>query len=1278
MGKKLSEIQKEVDESAIDFLEYIKNNVSIDVYAFLLRISQKTNIYIFSGIIRNFFLSINEIRDLDIVLEKNINIEDFIEKDWTIRQNSFGGYKIDTGNINIDLWTLQRTWAIQYQKRLDFGVDELSRFIPSTAFFNFSAVQFSFNEKKFYYKPDFIKFLKNKEINYVYTPNANHSLSVINTLYYSDKYGLKISDKLKRLIIQLYKKNLNFSDVQFKHFGNTIYSEEEIEKKITSFTFEKRQVGDYLMGDLEEVYSRLGLTRDNGLYIREEGIWKKETVFPNRVKRLIEKELKPDAFFCFDNKPLILFYERPNNKYELHKALWNFNECPIAIIIENSIVEIFNGFNFDFNSKLLKRIGKEEKLTDFNYFELVTGKTWEQYEKNLNYKNRVDYHLLQNIKSARKQLVQNGLPAKIGNAIIGKSIFVRYLIDRKVKIRFDNELRSWTNNEFCDLLYNPNEIKRFFDYLDDEEKGFKGDLFPITSEEYQKITPNDYDVIRRLLQSENIETNQPSLFDFYDFSIIPIEFISNVYELFIGEDNQKKEGAYYTPLFLVDYILKETVENYLNTIENRKFRLNQVLSDNDYSFCKVLDPACGSGIFLVETLRKIIEKYILLSGVDTKSERFKTDIKNIAKKNIFGVDKDLSAVQVAVFSIYLTLLDYLEPPDIETFKFPELLNTNFFKADFFDENASFNNKLKDVDFKFILGNPPWKGNGMDSLGNNYLKNRKRNEKKLKRKYEIAINNNEIAEGFVLRVSDFCDKNTQVSLIVRSSSLYNLGYNDNFSPFRQYWLEEYYVDKIFELAPVRHEVFEKSNQPAIAPAVVLFYRYANGDNTDNNIVQHIALKQSRFFTLFKIFTINKSDYKLIQQKKFKTFDWIWKVLVYGSYLDFNFIKRLKEEFPSIKKIISDKEKFVVSTGFHSRTKTLENPKDTSAIKNIPFIKTRAIDSFFINYDSLDVLEENKIDIIKDPRIYKAPMLLARKGLEMKTLSVKCSISKSDILFKDGITSIKAIQSGNIESLTNIAALFSSNLCSYYAINTFGSIGIEREQTQNYNKFSLPYLDLNVKEKVVSIENDFEKIHAEKKKLPNDNFIIRELQNSIDLKIDEIDKIIFEKIKLDDLETSLIDYATEINRKLIVGDLNDKSSLFSPLKLNDPFLENYASLFVNRFRTTLSNSQKKFIVEIWHNKQIVGMLFKLVPITEYTNDIVWIDKESEDIEIISFLTKISSQKITDNLFVQKDVRGFEKDYFYIFKPNEKKLWHKAIGYLDLNEFAEAILNEGRKRS
>jgi hypothetical protein len=88
----------------------------------------------------------------------------------------------------------------------------------------------------------------------------------------------------------------------------------------------------------------------------------------------------------------------------------------------------------------------------------------------------------------------------------------------------------------------------------------------------------------------------------------------------------------------------------------------------------------------------------------------------------------------------------------------------------------------------------------------------------------------------------------------------------------------------------------------------------------------------------------------------------------------------------------------------------------------------------------------------------------------------------------------------------------------------------------------------------------------------------------------------------------------------------------------------------------------------------MFFKVVNENEFTQNIKTEHKQKKS-AIIKFIARLGAEKITEQLFVQKDVRGFEKDYFYIFKPNEKRLWHKAIGYLDVNEFADAILKAGR---
>ena len=574
-----------------------------------------------------------------------------------------------------------------------------------------------------------------------------------------------------------------------------------------------------------------------------------------------------------------------------------------------------------------------------------------------------------------------------------------------------------------------------------------------------------------------------------------------------------------------------------------------------------------------------------------------------------------------------------------------------------------------------MGNPPWKGGGIGASGGKYLSNRKKREKHLSKKFNVAINNNEIAEGFVLRVSDFCKAETQVSLIVRSSCLYNLGYNKEYSsPFRQYWLEEFLVDKIFELAPVRHEVFEKSNDPAIAPAAILFYRYANGANTDNNIVKHITLKRSRFFSLFKIFTINRPDYKTVQQKKFKESDWLWKVLVYGSYLDFNFIKRLKDEYKSIYDVISDESKFVEGTGIQYSSKPTY---DSTHLIGLPFVDSYGVTSFFIDPLKISSFEKSKVHRLRDERLFVAPMLLIREGVDLQLLTAKCAISIQNLLFKDSISSIKILDDNDIDVLYNIAAILSTSLFTYYSINTFVSIGIERERAKNYNKFTLPYLDLKIKDYIERIEQAQRELHSEiTKPTIQDNIKISTLINRIKAELESVNNVIFQKLDLDETEYALIDYALEINRTLIVGNEREKEKLFSAIAFKNTILDSYASLFIERFKSKLDNRDKKFVVEIWHTKQIIGIFFKMIPSKEYKQTITWVKKQ-DDATILTFLSKVSSEKVTDRLFVQKDIRGFDNDGedFFIIKPNEKRLWHKAIGYLDVNEFADAIIKAGR---
>lgn len=230
MDKRLIDIRRKVEAASGDFFDHLNRIFDDQIKIPLNEIQYYTKVYLFSGLIRNYFLGIEDYRDIDIVLEKELDIDCFFG-DREIKRNSFGGYKISFESAAVDLWFMKNTWAFQNSRNtLNFQIEEN---IPNTAFFNFSAIVYCINWKKFHYTEHFLRFLKYRELDYVEAANANYGLCVVNTFYYSDKYKLKITKRLFELVRKFHiKNNFDYDNIQLKHFGEVIYSVEEIKQRL--------------------------------------------------------------------------------------------------------------------------------------------------------------------------------------------------------------------------------------------------------------------------------------------------------------------------------------------------------------------------------------------------------------------------------------------------------------------------------------------------------------------------------------------------------------------------------------------------------------------------------------------------------------------------------------------------------------------------------------------------------------------------------------------------------------------------------------------------------------------------------------------------------------------------------------------------------------------------------------------------------------------------------------------------------------------------------------
>ncbi len=178
----------------------------------------------------------------------------------------------------------------------------------------------------------------------------------------------------------------------------------------------------------------------------------------------------------------------------------------------------------------------------------------------------------------------------------------------------------------------------------------------------------------------------------YDFSHIPIETLSVIYEQFLHAEGKGKDaGAYYTPVPIVNFMLQELEE---------RMPLRPGM--------KVLDGSCGSGAFLVQCYRRLIERRVRETGEELKP----SELRQLLTENIFGVDRFRYGwtSRVAELSLVLTLLDYIDPPDLRrnpSFKIPRLHNNNIFRSDFFSPKSPIRAGNETDRFDWVVGNPPW-------------------------------------------------------------------------------------------------------------------------------------------------------------------------------------------------------------------------------------------------------------------------------------------------------------------------------------------------------------------------------------------------------------------------------------------------------------------------------------------------------------------------------------------------------------------------------------------
>jgi type I restriction-modification system DNA methylase subunit len=219
--------------------------------------------------------------------------------------------------------------------------------------------------------------------------------------------------------------------------------------------------------------------------------------------------------------------------------------------------------------------------------------------------------------------------------ILDRLIFIRTAEDRKIEPNIlIGILRGGKSNQYKQL------IKVFRDFDD----GFNSKLFaPHYCEEWKASDKAISEVIKGLYETKDGYR--------YDFSVISADVLGGIYEQYLSfvqvrkgadktKSKRKSQGIYYTPKYIVEFIVKETLGEVLKKTKPKEL-----------AKIKVLDPACGSGSFLNAAYDKILETLTKQNPQTSLFAKF-----DILKENIFGVDLDAQAVEIAQLNLLLKVL----------------------------------------------------------------------------------------------------------------------------------------------------------------------------------------------------------------------------------------------------------------------------------------------------------------------------------------------------------------------------------------------------------------------------------------------------------------------------------------------------------------------------------------------------------------------------------------------------------------------------------------------
>lgn len=583
---------------------------------------------------------------------------------------------------------------------------------------------------------------------------------------------------------------------------------------------------------------------------------------------------------------------------ELHRLAWNFSHAPSLIVVEPQRLRLFTCCEPPENpiddvlpaelpeaGFLFAEATVSAAQSALHWINLAGGELARRYPERFRREKCADQSLLENLKAVRDELCKerSGRPALPLDAIhdlLARLIFVQFLFHR-----CDAQGQSALDAAFLERLHRegrlqhlhadlPSVLRHHADtyallrFLDER---FNGDLFPgkdmaqeqrseAWSAEMAQIRPTHLNYLADFVEGKlKLGSGQFALWRMYAFDAIPLEFVSSIYEAFVN----KRTSTVYTPVPLVDFLLDGVLP-----WEGEEWDLT------------ILDPACGSGVFLVRAFQRLVNRW---RQAHPGRQPDGALLKQLLEYNLYGVDIDPAAIRVASFSLYLAMCDEIDPRRYwDEIRFPCLRNIRLIEGDFFDESLPGLNTEADVGrYDLVIGNPPW---GKNSIKDSEINSGSKAASNWAKAHAWPVSYGDIGPLFLAKGTQLIKRGGWFSLLQPAGILlWNQSAPARLTRARLFTSAT--IEELANLSLVRFGLFSK----AVGPCVIVTGRPK--DNSDYASVNYIVVKPYGVMGEEYSFELSAYDVHEITVHDAVNDQLVWTTYIWGGNRDRVLINRL---------------------------------------------------------------------------------------------------------------------------------------------------------------------------------------------------------------------------------------------------------------------------------------------------------------------------------------------------------------------------------------------------